>query len=88
MHSDDVPADSADLPSRRAFLFLLVDDFSRLMLHGMWMTEQNARAGQQVLRAAIQRRGLPEVLYTDNADTGIMPTPLAVRSQAGLKLSA
>jgi len=52
--------------SRRAFLFLLVDDFSRLMLHGKWMTEQNARAGQQVLRAAIQRRGLPEVLYTDN----------------------
>ena len=31
--------------SRRAFLSLLVDDFSRLMLHGMWMTEQNARAG-------------------------------------------
>jgi putative transposase len=52
--------------SRRAFLFLLVDDFSRLFVHGAWMTEQNARAGQQVLRAAIQRRGLPEILYTDN----------------------
>ena len=52
--------------SRRSFLFLLVHDFSRLMLHGMWMTEQNARAGQQVLRAAIQRRGMPETLYTDN----------------------
>ena len=35
-------------------------------MHGAWMTEQNARAGQQVLRAAIQRRGLPEILYTDN----------------------
>ncbi len=52
--------------SRRAFLFLLVDDFSRLITHGVWMTEQNARAGQQVLRAAIQRRGKPEILYTDN----------------------
>jgi putative transposase len=52
--------------SRRAFLYLLVDDFSRLIVHGAWMTEQNARAGQQVLRAAIQRRGLPEILYTDN----------------------
>jgi len=52
--------------SRRAFLYLLVDDFSRLFVHGAWMTEQNARAGQQVLRAAIQRRGLPEILYTDN----------------------
>jgi putative transposase len=52
--------------SRRAFLYLLVDDFSRLIVHGAWMTEQNARAGQQVLRAAIQRRGAPEILYTDN----------------------
>ncbi len=52
--------------SRRAFLFLLVDDFSRLFVHGAWMTDQNTRAGQQVLRAAIQRRGLPEILYTDN----------------------
>src|SRR5260370_3971317 len=52
--------------SRRAFLFLLVDDFSRLITHGVWMTEQNARAGQPVLRAAIQRRGTPEILYTDN----------------------
>ncbi len=74
--------------SRRAFLFLLVDDFSRLFVHGAWMTEQNARAGQQVLRAAIQRRGLPEILYTDYADAGIMPTFLGVRSQPGLKLSA
>ncbi len=53
-------------PSRRAFLFLLVDDFSRLFVHGAWMTEQNARAGQQVLRAAIQRRGQPEIVYVDN----------------------
>src|SRR5438034_10796974 len=52
--------------SRRAFLFLLVDDFSRLFVHGAWMTEQNARAGQQVLRAAIQRRGQPEIVYVDN----------------------
>ncbi len=52
--------------SRRSFLFLLVDDFSRLIVHGAWMAEQNARAGQHMLRAAIQRRGRPEILYTDN----------------------
>ena len=52
------------------------------------MTEQNARAGQQVLRAAIQRRGLPEMLYTDYADLRIMPTSTGVSDQAGLKLSA
>ena len=52
--------------SRRAYLFLLVDDHSRLLLHGRWMTQENTRAGQTVLRAAILRRGLPEQLYLDN----------------------
>jgi putative transposase len=52
--------------SQRAYLFLLVDDCSRLLLHGRWVPEQTARAGQEVLRAAIQRRGLPERLYVDN----------------------
>lgn len=52
--------------SRRAYLFLLVDDYSRLLLHGRWMSDENTRAGQVVLRAAILRRGLPETLYLDN----------------------
>ena len=53
--------------SRRAYLFVLVDDYSRLLLHGRWVPDQNTRAGQEVLRAAIQRRGLPERLYVDNS---------------------
>src|SRR2546425_3131867 len=28
-----------------------------------WVTDQNTRAGQDVLRAAIQRRGLPDQLH-------------------------
>ncbi len=52
--------------SRRARLFLIVDDHSRLLVHGWWVNEENTRAGQAVLRAAIARRGLPEVLYCDN----------------------
>ena len=61
--------------SKRAKLFLLVDDYSRLLVHGRWVAEENTRAGQEVLRAAISRRGLPEVLYVDHADTFVMPTP-------------
>jgi len=52
--------------SRRAYLFALCDDYSRLLLHGFWVADQNTRAGQDVLRAAIQRRGVPERLYVDN----------------------
>ena len=49
--------------SKRAYLFLLVDDFSRMLIHARWVTDQNTRAGQDVLRAAIQRRGLPDQLH-------------------------
>ncbi len=52
--------------SRRSRLFLIVDDHSRLLVHGRWVNEENTRSGQEVLRAAIERRGLPEALYADN----------------------
>lgn len=52
--------------SRRAKLFVLVDDYSRLLVHGRWMTEENTRSGQDVLRSAIARRGVPQILYVDN----------------------
>jgi putative transposase len=52
--------------SLRAKLFLIVDDHSRLLVHGRFMAAENTRAGQDVLRAAIVRRGLPDVLYADN----------------------
>src|SRR6266511_314703 len=42
--------------SKRAKLFVLVDDYSRLLVHGRWTAEENTRAGQDVLRAAIARR--------------------------------
>lgn len=51
--------------SVRAKLFLIVDDHSRLLVHGRFMSAENTRAGQDVLRAAIVRRGLPEILYAD-----------------------
>lgn len=34
--------------SRRAKLLVLVDDHSRLLVHGRWMAEENTRAGQDV----------------------------------------
>ncbi|HVM01221.1 MAG TPA: DDE-type integrase/transposase/recombinase, partial [Acidimicrobiales bacterium] len=52
--------------SRRARLFGLLDDYSRLIVHGRWGPEENTRAGQDVLRAAVCRRGVPEVLLVDN----------------------
>ncbi len=52
--------------SRRARLFSLLDDHSRLIVAGRWGPEENTRAGQDVLRAAVVRRGVPEALLVDN----------------------
>lgn len=62
--------------SRKAKLFLIVDDHSRLLVHGAWSPEENARAGQMVLRTAIHRRGVPDQLYLDNGSPFIA-APLA-----------
>jgi|YelNatPaOPRAMG01_1025707.scaffolds.fasta_scaffold32381_3 putative transposase len=52
--------------SVRAKLFLIVDDHSRLLVDGHFFAHENARACQDLLRRAITRRGIPEVLYADN----------------------
>ncbi len=52
--------------SVRARLFVLVDDHSRLLVAGRWVGNETLRAGQEVLHAAILRRGLPESVYVDN----------------------
>ncbi len=52
--------------SVRAKLFLIVDDHSRLLVDGAFYAHENARACQELLRRAIVRRGVPEVLYADN----------------------
>jgi putative transposase len=52
--------------SVRARLFLIVDDHSRLLVHGRWVGNETLRAGQEVLHAAILRHGLPDQFYVDN----------------------
>lgn len=45
---------------------MLLDEHSRLVLHGRWVAQENTRAGQQVVREAVLAYGLPEILYSDN----------------------
>src|SRR5215831_4944404 len=52
--------------SVRARLFLIVDDHSRLLVDGRFFGQENARACQELLRRAVVRRGVPDVLYADN----------------------
>jgi len=52
--------------SVRARLFLIVDDHSRLLADGRFFAHENARACQDLLRRAVTRRDVPDVLYADN----------------------
>ncbi|HTW04760.1 MAG TPA: DDE-type integrase/transposase/recombinase [Streptosporangiaceae bacterium] len=52
--------------SARARLFLIAGDHSRLLAGGRFFGHENARACQDLLRRAITRRGVPDVLYADN----------------------
>src|SRR5258708_7088195 len=45
---------------------MIVDDHSRLLADGRFFAHENARACQELLRRAITRRGVPDVLYADN----------------------
>jgi hypothetical protein len=46
-----------------------------LLVDGRFYDRENARLCQELLRRAITRRGVPEILYADYADLRIMPIP-------------
>ncbi len=51
---------------RRANLLAILDDASRLCVHAAFTFEANSQAFESVLKAALQKRGLPQKLYLDN----------------------
>lgn len=56
----------APVPVQRTFLFALVDDCSRLCVHGQFYPQERLYGFLDTVRQAIQTRGLPDKLYTDN----------------------
>jgi transposase InsO family protein len=52
--------------SRRAFLIMILDDFSRLIVGGQIFYNDNAYNFQMVFKRAIATYGVPDKLYTDS----------------------
>ena len=52
--------------SQRTFLFALLDDCSRLCAHAQFYAHERVECFLDSLRQAVQARGLPDKLYTDN----------------------
>lgn len=51
---------------RETYLICFLDDASRLIPYGAFAFEQDFLTLRQVLKEAVQRRGKPKMLYTDN----------------------
>nr|MDA8359455.1 hypothetical protein [Actinomycetota bacterium] len=59
-------------------------DHSRLLVDGVFYAHENARSCQTLLRRAIVHRGIPDILYADYADLGVMPTSGRTSSVTGV----
>lgn len=59
----------ADGKERMTYLITILDDHSRLLLHGEFFYEDNARNMQQVFRKAILKYGVPKMTLFDNGGT-------------------
>jgi transposase InsO family protein len=55
-----------DASTQRTFLFALLDDHSRLCVHGRFYRAERLEYFLDTLRHAVVARGLPAKLYTDN----------------------
>jgi transposase InsO family protein len=52
--------------AQRTYLFALLDDCSRLCVHGQFYEHERLEYFLDTLRRALQTRGVPDKLYTDN----------------------
>ena len=66
MHGPALKATQGETAAQRTFLFALLDDCSRLCVHGQFYAQERLEGFLHALRQAIQTRGLPDKLYTDN----------------------
>jgi putative transposase len=70
----------------RTFLFALIDDHSRLCVHGQFYPNERTECFLDCLRQAIQARGLPDKLYTDNGASFRSQHLQIVCANLGIKL--
>ncbi len=75
-----------DKASQRTFLFALIDDHSRLCVHGQFYPTERTECFLDCLRQAIQARGLPDKLYTDNGASFRSQHLQIVCANLGIKL--
>jgi putative transposase len=75
-------------PSRRrpTHLLLVLDDYSRLIVHARWVLREDARSAQLVFRQAVVARGRPDALYCDQGSAFISAALVRTCAVLGVRL--
>ena len=84
MYGPTLPA--PDGRRRQTYLFALIDDASRLILHAQFYFEQHLVCLRDLLKQAFLKRGLPRRLYFDNGKIFRSHMLLLVAARLGVQL--
>ncbi|GAB6174331.1 hypothetical protein JCM15765_38090 [Paradesulfitobacterium aromaticivorans] len=71
-------------PASLAMLFAIIDDYSRLIVHGEFYWDEKLPRLEDALKKAILRHGVPEQFYCDNGS--VFSSHHLVRICARLKI--
>jgi len=66
MYGPKIPVDGV---MRRTYLFAIIDDHSRLITHAQFYRNETIDSFSDCLQQALEKRGLPRKLYTDNGSS-------------------
>ena len=84
LHGPFVHDGKAARPTR---LICFIDDASRVIPHGEFFFQENARTFVQTLKLALYKRGLPEQLYTDHGAIYVCHQIATICARLGIILS-
>jgi putative transposase len=76
-----------ELGGRHAQLFSILDDHSRLIVHGAFYPDVGEWSFQRCLRAAIERRGIPRTLYIDNGSAFVSTQLKLICARLGIAIT-
>ncbi len=70
----------------RTYLFAIIDDCTRLLIHGQFYPHERLEGFLDTLRQAVSNRGLPDKLYTDNGPAFVSQHLGIVCANLGIRL--
>jgi hypothetical protein len=73
--------------ARPTYLIAFIDDASRVVCHGEFFFSENTDSMIRVLRAALYKRGVPEMLYVDNGSIYVSKEMIQICARLGCLLS-